>query len=199
MRLRRVELVIIGVTLAFGCFIGGYFTGRTTGAVSITPTVSSQSGSNPLAGDTALAGVSQAKDSGEVSSASSATGTGATGSGAAGSGAAGTGAAGTDAAGSGAAGSGAAADDKTGGGGNAETGANQELLQVGAQSGDGRININSASGTELMDLPGIGPALSSRIVDYRNANGPFSCIEDLRKVSGIGEKKFEAIKDKVTV
>ena len=185
MRLRRVELVIIGVTLAFACFIGGYFTGRTTGTVSITPTVSSQSGSNLLAGDTALAAVSQAKDSGEVSSASSS--------------ATGPGAAGSGATGSGATGPGAAADDKTGAAGNAETGANQESLQVGAQSGDGRININSASGTELMDLPGIGPALSSRIIDYRNSNGPFSCIEDLRKVSGIGEKKFEAIKDKVTV
>ena len=72
--------------------------------------------------------------------------------------------------------------------------------QPGApKGGDGRIDINSASRSELMDLPGIGNVLSGRIVDYRTQNGAFSKIEDIRNVSGIGEKRYEAIKDMITV
>jgi len=63
----------------------------------------------------------------------------------------------------------------------------------------GKININIASQSELMDLPGIGTVLASRIVDYRNQHGNFSRIEDIRNVSGIGEKRYEAIQDKITV
>jgi competence protein ComEA len=63
----------------------------------------------------------------------------------------------------------------------------------------GRININTASRSELMDLPGIGSSLSERIVDYRNTHGSFRTIEDLRRVSGIGEKRFEAIMNRITV
>jgi len=65
--------------------------------------------------------------------------------------------------------------------------------------GDGRININTASGAELTDLPGIGNTLAARIVDYRVRNGSFQRIEDIRNVSGIGERRFEAIKDMITV
>ena len=67
------------------------------------------------------------------------------------------------------------------------------------KEGDLRININIASRSELMDLPGIGSVLAERIVDYRQRNGPFSSIEDIRNVSGIGEKRFEAVEDKITV
>ena len=67
------------------------------------------------------------------------------------------------------------------------------------RSGDGKININIASRSELMDLPGIGEILAGRIVDYRSQNGSFSNIEDIKRVSGIGTKRFEAIKDKITV
>lgn len=71
---------------------------------------------------------------------------------------------------------------------------------VGAPSGgDGRININNATRSELMDLPGIGSVLAERIVNYRQQNGSFSRIEDIRNVSGIGEKRFEAIQDRITV
>jgi len=61
------------------------------------------------------------------------------------------------------------------------------------------ININTASQKELEELPGIGPALAQRIIDYREKNGYFSTIEDIKKVSGIGDKRFEAIKDSITV
>jgi len=70
---------------------------------------------------------------------------------------------------------------------------------VSSRDAQGRININTASRSELMDLPGIGSSLSERIVDYRNANGPFRSIEEIRNVSGIGERRFEAIMDKITV
>lgn len=58
-----------------------------------------------------------------------------------------------------------------------------------------RININTASASELDRLPGIGPALAERIIQYRQANGPFQRLEDLKKVSGIGDKIFEGLKD----
>ena len=63
----------------------------------------------------------------------------------------------------------------------------------------GKININTATVTDLDTLPGIGPALAQRIVEHRQAHGPFARIEDLMKVSGIGDKLFERIKDLITV
>ncbi|MDW8327435.1 MAG: ComEA family DNA-binding protein [Anaerolineales bacterium] len=62
-----------------------------------------------------------------------------------------------------------------------------------------KININTATLAELDTLPRIGPALAQRIIDYRNANGPFRRIEDIQNVRGIGPATFERIKDLITV
>ena len=63
----------------------------------------------------------------------------------------------------------------------------------------GILNINTATVEQLQTLPGIGPVLAQRIVDYRDTYGDFQAIEELTKVSGIGTKRFEAIWDMITV
>lgn len=63
----------------------------------------------------------------------------------------------------------------------------------------GKVNINTAGLAELDSLPGIGPTLAQRILDYRTQKGPFRTIEDLQNVSGIGAKKFADLKDLITV
>ena len=64
----------------------------------------------------------------------------------------------------------------------------------------GKINLNTASAQELSDgLNGIGKVLAKRIVDYREKNGPFRSIEEVKNVSGIGNKIFEQIRDSITV
>ena len=173
MLLRRIEFIALTLTFAFVCFMGGYFVGS-RGSVNIVA-VDSQHG------------VTQQISTGGIPEAASST-----------------------------------APNTVTNGGNvqappaavAEDADPDDLSEtspaVGTQSGDGeavgaprdgdgRININSASRSELMDLPGIGSVLAERIVEYRNQYGAFSRIEDIRKVSGIGEKRFEAIMDKITV
>jgi len=61
------------------------------------------------------------------------------------------------------------------------------------------VNINQASGEELMKLNGIGPVLANHIIEYRLKNGPFKDKDELKKVPGIGPKKFEAIKDFIEI
>lgn len=63
----------------------------------------------------------------------------------------------------------------------------------------GIININTATAEQLQTLPGIGQVLAQRIIDYRDTYGPFGSIGELANVSGLGEKKLEAIWDLVTI
>jgi len=152
MRLRRLEFVVIGVTLAFACFIGGYFTGRSVSAVSVAPVVVQQNDARQVSGtaEPSEPGTPPVTENKNVVPPSE--------------------------------------------------NSRQAPEAVGTpRDSDGRININSASRSELMDLPGIGGVLSERIVEYRKTNGPFSKIEDLRNVPGIGEKRYETICDRITV
>lgn len=61
------------------------------------------------------------------------------------------------------------------------------------------VNINKANKTQLMALPGIGETLAQRIIDYRNANGPYSSVDQLINVKGIGEKRLETLRPYATV
>ena len=61
------------------------------------------------------------------------------------------------------------------------------------------ININTATAPELEALPGVGPAMAARIVEYRTKNGGFKKVEDLMNVKGIGEKTFLKLKSLVTI
>jgi len=169
MRLRRIEFFVVALTLAFVCFMGGYFVGSrgTVNIVAVAPQNSMPHDSRahdvqqtngysapPVVSAPGAAGSSDNNTNEVLSSNAPAASSGHSGS---------------------------------------------EEVPGAPRLSDGRININTASRSELMDLPGIGSVLASRIVDYRAANGPFSRVEDLRNVTGIGEKRFEAIADKVTV
>jgi comEA protein len=62
-----------------------------------------------------------------------------------------------------------------------------------------KVNLNTASAAEFDALPRIGPAMAQRIIDYRTKNGRFGSIDDLRNVTGIGDKTFEGLKELITV
>lgn len=62
---------------------------------------------------------------------------------------------------------------------------------------ESKININTATAAELDKLPGVGPAMAGRIVEYRNTNGPFKEGADLKNVKGLGAAKYEKLKDKI--
>jgi len=163
MRLRRLEIVVIGVTLAFVLFLSGYFTGVRT-SVNILPVgtqdvpqqmmVPSMVQNTPVPPAEVQAPLpgAQAQETTNTQPAS----------------------------------------------GSVSPAQPQEPAGIPTVS-DGRININRASHSELMDLPGIGRVLAERIIEYRNAHGPYMRIEDVRNVSGIGERRFDTIKDKITV
>ena len=61
------------------------------------------------------------------------------------------------------------------------------------------VDVNTADVDELDTLYGIGPALAQRIIDYREANGPFETVDELMEVSGIGEAKLADLRDRATV
>jgi competence protein ComEA len=68
-----------------------------------------------------------------------------------------------------------------------------------AESGDGRVNLNTADAAALDTLPRIGPAMAARIIEWRDANGRFTSVEDLLSVPGIGDKMLQTLRDLVTV
>lgn len=65
--------------------------------------------------------------------------------------------------------------------------------------GQGLVNINTANATQLTQLPGVGPAIAQKIIDYRTANGSFTSVDDLTKVPGIGAAKLAQIKSHARV
>lgn len=69
----------------------------------------------------------------------------------------------------------------------------------GSESVGQRININTATALQLEQLPGIGPTLAQKIIDYRDANGPFASVGELLNVSGIGAGRLEDILDLITI
>jgi competence protein ComEA len=69
----------------------------------------------------------------------------------------------------------------------------------GGASAGGPVDLNTASLTELQTLPGVGPVLAQRIVDYRAGHGGFRSVGELRNVSGIGDTRYQQLKDLVTV
>jgi competence protein ComEA len=70
---------------------------------------------------------------------------------------------------------------------------------AGPSAASAPVNLNLATAEQLDALPGVGPSTAQKIIDYRTANGSFRSVEDLKNVSGIGDAKFEALKDLVTV
>lgn len=74
-----------------------------------------------------------------------------------------------------------------------------EIAEAGGSAPGGLISINRATAEQLEELPGIGPALSSRIIAYRDANGGFKTKDDLLNVSGIGDSIFAGFADLITL
>ena len=66
------------------------------------------------------------------------------------------------------------------------------------QTSSDKININTADAAELETLPGIGPTRAQQIVDYRQQHGPFSTVEEIMDVSGIGPATFEGLRERIT-
>ena len=75
----------------------------------------------------------------------------------------------------------------------------ESMYSSSSDSTSAKININTADANMLQTLSGIGPVLSERIIEYRNQNGFFGVIDDIVDVSGIGEKKFEGIRELICV
>ena len=71
--------------------------------------------------------------------------------------------------------------------------------EVKKEEKTGKISINNATKEELMTLPGIGESKAKEIINYREKNGPFKTVEDLKKVTGIGDNIFAQIKENITL
>ena len=84
-------------------------------------------------------------------------------------------------------------------GGNANYSNTNSSSSVANEETKGKINLNTATLQELDSLPKIGPVLAQRIIDWRDANGGFEIIDDVKKVKGIGDSVFNEINDQITV
>jgi len=62
-----------------------------------------------------------------------------------------------------------------------------------------KVNLNTATVEQLQTLPGVGPSIAKRIIDHRAKNGKFNKVEEIINVKGIGEKKFQKMKDRLVV
>lgn len=87
-----------------------------------------------------------------------------------------------------------------------ETGDEQASSGNGSSSGsssssnsNGKVNINKATAAELTSVPGIGESTAQKIIAYREENGKFKAIEDIKNVSGIGDSKYNSMKDSISV
>ncbi len=80
-----------------------------------------------------------------------------------------------------------------------KAGAQKAATKAAESALSGPVNINTANAEELAKLPGIGPKIAEDIVKYRTDNGDFKTTQDITKVKGVGDKKYESIKDKITV
>lgn len=72
-------------------------------------------------------------------------------------------------------------------------------VEAKGQQDSGKVNLNRADETELQTLPGIGPSKAAAIIEHRDTNGPFKDIEDLKLISGIGDKTFEKLKEHIRI
>ena len=73
------------------------------------------------------------------------------------------------------------------------------LDSAAPSQGSGLINLNWATQAELESLPGIGPEMAKRILDYRDQNGPFESIEAIQQISGIGPATYARLQNLITV
>lgn len=75
----------------------------------------------------------------------------------------------------------------------------QDAATTQTSGGAAIVNLNTATSTELQALPGIGPAMATRILEYRQKHGPFKKIEEVMNVQGVGEKVFLRLKPQLSV
>ncbi|MBU6430170.1 MAG: ComEA family DNA-binding protein, partial [Cyanobacteria bacterium REEB65] len=75
----------------------------------------------------------------------------------------------------------------------------RELTQEVSAAPHGKVHLNRASAEDLEQLPGVGPGLAARILDYRSRHGSFHSVDELREVSGIGDRRLERLRPLVTV
>ena len=75
----------------------------------------------------------------------------------------------------------------------------ETATQEDSQTKQIKVNINTANEEKLKTLPGVGDSMAKKIVAYRNKNGKFNTLEDLKKVNGIGESKYNSLKEYITI